>query len=585
MSYQLKVIKDYPIGFWLLDEASGPAAEDNSGCGNNGIYSGGIVTNLLPLVPGGSHGSLITNTRYITFPITKDYSGSTAGGSVADKNSLDNDFSIEVWFCPSIVTTNETIIFGDATNDIGIFYEKGDVVFKFGNKEVRYTLPYISKAHHVVGTYNGSNLSIYHDGYLKNTIAIVPKDLGISHTGTTLSAGPVSGTSDNFIIDAPAVYRYALRPKQILEHFIDASPISGIQVAYPEDGIFFPLSDENLKSQFNYSYPFSKSWSNFVTDEIFYDKSDESISIKKNTAGGSVSVSFTDYITIPTNIGLTSSKIEWSGGQGITVETSLDGTTYTACTNGSSIPGYTQASFNSSGKLYIRFTLASTDISKYIPKLKYISFDFYKTKNIYAENFGDKISYAENEYHLGGKNYRILSSDYRNGLRCSVDSGFTISSSIGVNTIEFFYTPSSLTDSGLISSTSTNGYQASNYSWRNSGTVSKTNVSAIYVNGVDKTSETNISNVFTVGKLHHVIVNYNTPIGGDIKFNYSLFGATPSLYQNIITYEKDFTQSDATTHYNLYTQRSIVTSSDSSFTVTENAPSAYNNNWVVIQSI
>jgi len=23
MSYQLKVIKDYPIGFWLLDETSG----------------------------------------------------------------------------------------------------------------------------------------------------------------------------------------------------------------------------------------------------------------------------------------------------------------------------------------------------------------------------------------------------------------------------------------------------------------------------------------------------------------------------------------------------------------------------------
>lgn len=34
MTYKLKVIKDYPIGFWLLDEISGNVAEDNSGCGN-----------------------------------------------------------------------------------------------------------------------------------------------------------------------------------------------------------------------------------------------------------------------------------------------------------------------------------------------------------------------------------------------------------------------------------------------------------------------------------------------------------------------------------------------------------------------
>lgn len=110
-------------------------------------------------------------------------------------------------------------------------------------------------------------------------------------------------------------------------------------------------------------------------------------------------------------------------------------------------------------------------------------------------------------------------------------------------------------------------------------------MTAIYVNGVDKTAETNISNVFTAGELYHVIINYNTAIGGDIKFNYSLYGATPSLYQNIAFYEADFTQSDVTTHYDLYTEKAAIVSDDSSFTVTENNPAAYNNDWIVIQSI
>lgn len=585
MTYQLKVIKDYPVGFWTLDETSGTTAEDNSGCGNNGTYTGGVTTGLLPLIPGGTHGTPITTTKYISFPITKDYNGSTAGGSIGDKYSLDNDFSIEVWFYPKIATTNRNTIFGDGTNQVGIFYEKGDAIFRFGNKEARYTLPYVSRSHHIVGTYNGSTLSLYHDGYLRDSIAIIPEDLGITHTGMTLSSGPAAHATDSFIIDAPAVYRYALSSKQILEHFVDAATIKGNQVALPDSGIFFALSDENLKSQFNYSYPFSKSWSNFVTDNTFHDKTDESLSLKENSAGGSVTEVFTDYITIPTNIGLTTSKIEWSGTVGITVETSLDGSTYSVCTNGAAIPGYTQSSFSSNGRLYIRFTLASTDISKHIPKLRYLSFNFYKTKNIFADNFGDKITYAENEYHLGGKNYDILSRDYRNGLRCSADSGFTITSSIGINTIEFFYTPTALTDSGLVSSSSTNGYGASNYSWRNTGTVSKTNVAAIYVNGVDKTSQTDIANVFTPGELYHVVINYNTAIGGDIKFNYSLYGATPSLYQNIATYEADFDQAKVTEHYNLYIEKSSITSSDSSFTVTENTPAAYNNDWIVIQSI
>jgi hypothetical protein len=130
MSYQLKVIKDYPIGFWPLDESSGTTAADISGCGNNGTYTGGLSTGLIPLVSGGLNGSLINNTKYITLPVTKDYYSSTADGGFADENSSDNDFSLEVWIYPKFTTASLTPIFADSSADVGVYYEKGNIVFK-----------------------------------------------------------------------------------------------------------------------------------------------------------------------------------------------------------------------------------------------------------------------------------------------------------------------------------------------------------------------------------------------------------------------------------------------------------------------
>ena len=129
MSYQLKVIKDYPIGFWPLDESSGSTAADISGCGNNGTYVGSPAANMLPLVPGGISGTKITNTAYVTFPINKDYYGANVGAGFGTKYTSDNDFTLEVWINQSIESSNETPLLADATNNIGLFWDNGDIVF------------------------------------------------------------------------------------------------------------------------------------------------------------------------------------------------------------------------------------------------------------------------------------------------------------------------------------------------------------------------------------------------------------------------------------------------------------------------
>jgi len=135
MSYQLKVIKDYPIGFWPLDETSGTTAADSSGCGNNGTYVGSPASNILPLVSGGGSGTKITNTAYITLPVTKDYYGATVSSSFGTSDTSDNDFTLECWISPSIESTAETTLFADSTNDIGLFWDKGHILFKVSETE------------------------------------------------------------------------------------------------------------------------------------------------------------------------------------------------------------------------------------------------------------------------------------------------------------------------------------------------------------------------------------------------------------------------------------------------------------------
>ena len=584
MSYQLKVIKDNPIGFWLLDETSGSTAADYSGCGNDGTYSGGITNNLLPLVPGGTQGTLITSTKSVSFPITKDYYGSTAGGGIADKYSTDNDFSLEVWFYPNITTTNETAIFADTTNDIGLYYDKGNIVFKIGGEELNYTIPYIKKSHHIVACYSVNSLSIYHDGFLVSYKTLSDK-ISLSNTTTTFSIGPTEDSQDKFIVDCPAVYRYTLTSDKIFSHYGFGQPIGLSQVSALENGTIFQLSNENIKKIYSYSYPIDSSWANFVNDDIVYSTKDNSIAIKLQSSAVAKTVTFDDYIIIPNGIGIQYSKIEWEGDNGVTVQSSIDGIVYDTCTNGQSLPQYEYDNFDTTGKVYLKFTLQSDDASKYNPKLRYLVISFFGTNDLYANNSGEKLTQIDDEYFLGGTNYNVLSRDYRNGLRCKQDGGFKITTDKLIRTLEFFYTPSNLNDSGLVSSLADTTYSASNYIWHNVGTISKTNISAIYVNGINKTSQTDISNVFTAGEIHHVVIVYSSPISADIKFNNSVYGSSEALYKNICLYETAFTSGKALEHFNLYVEKTSEEILDSNtITLTEQTPDIYTNEWILVQS-
>lgn len=581
MSYELKVIKDSPIGFWALDESSGSIAYDKSGCENNGTYVGSPAANMLPIIPGGVSGTKITDTAYVTFPVTKDYYGSTVGAGLANKYTSDNDFTLEVWFNQSIESTNETPLLADITNNIGLYWHKGDIVFKVSaTEQIRYCVPYSKKAIHIVGIYSVYGISLFVD-----SAPVASKSLTnfkFTNTTTLFNSGPTLNTGDSFIVDAPAIYRYSLNQNLIRQHYLEGNvTVSPIHVVYPDKGVLFSGTDANIKAQFDYSYPVNKPWTTFVDSNTYYDVNRGYLTFYKTDTVQAKSFVINDFFIFPSQIGLSTSKVEWRNDLGVTVESSVDGTTWVACSNGQPLPQYTKDSFDASGKVYIRITMSTTDASKFIPKLSFFCITFYSDRTIYADNFGDKIT-STTDYYLGSLNYPILSRNYMNGIRAKNGAGFNLDTNSSIKSIEMLFTPLTLAANTLFYD---GGTTTTSFAWNGSGALSKANIDKVYINGVDRSSITNITNYLTEEEPHHIVLTFTTPISGSFQFNYGVSNGPSNLYKNIAIYENELTASKVETHFELYTGKPVDTVTESAITLTELDPVYYNNDWIVIQSI
>lgn len=609
MSYYLKILKDYPIGFWQLDDVAINAtfdfndilnnfdtyqdlldnysqyaninyiATDSSGCNNNGLYVGDFNNSIqhFPLSPGGQYAVDISSTKSIEFPITNSYYKNSAEGGFATKYYNDNDFTLECWIDPEIVTNNLTTVFGDAENEIGIFWENGNIIFKLDQDQIEYTIPFISKTFHVVCVYSVSNAYIYLNGEM-----VASKLLSnnvFTNNSILLKCGPTEDIQDILLADDFAIYRYALSPVQILDHYQDKSYTIPSQIVNPDNGEIFEFYDNGLRTSFKYSYPLNKSWQSFLTDDLYYDEIENYIQIVQTDTAASKEISFVDIISMPTGISMDSSKIEWYGDNGIIVESSLDDITYEECKNGEAIPQFTNADFSEQRFVYLKVTMTSSDTSKYLPRLYSLSIYFYNDQIMYSQNGSSYLSKIENlDYYLGLNKYPIMKKDIRNGILAPINSGFYINPSQEYKSIEFFYTPFAISKSGLIKSNNTE------YSWNQNGSINKSNIESIYVNGQDVTTETNISSIFVANNLHHVVINFTTADSEVFTINYKDSGSVRSLYQYMSLYQDNLTFNKIIEHYNLYTSKPAYRTLGATITMSENTVDLYNNDWIVVQN-
>jgi hypothetical protein len=360
------------------------------------------------------------------------------------------------------------------------------------------------------------------------------------------------------------------------------------------DGELIEIFDDQISSKYIYSYPNNMSWNFVKVDGLVYNESDNSLAMQEDQ--GSKTVEFVDLIGIPSGFVLDSSKIEWLGDNGISVYTSLDGATYTQCTNGNSIPQFRLGNFSTSKSIYLKVVFSSNDAGKFLPKLKYLTLTFYNDQKKYGKNTGSYIKTLEGEggnpvldISLGNKVYPILSRDDRNGIRCKSNSGFALITSNLVSSIEFFCKTSVVAEGAFIAFAESGSYPSTVFEWNSSGAITKSNISAIYVNGQDKSSQTDISNIVSNDQLSHFIIVLSAPILGEIFFNYN-FSETSgdeAIYQNIATYPSALTSTQALSNFNNYMYGSIEDIKDSStqsVSVTESSVKYYNNDWLVVQN-
>lgn len=577
MSYHLKVIKDFPIGFWKLEESSGTTAFDSSGCANNGTYYGGLDIGILPIVPGGLSGNLINNTKYISLPTTKDYYASTASGGLGDSDTSDNDFSIEVWIWHNISTTNRTIIFADDTSDIGIYYENGNVVFKLQDNEIFYTILNTNKALHLVAVYSVTSMRLFVDGI--EVASKVLSSFKFNNSALSLSLGPTASSSDYFIVDAPAVYRYSLSPQKIYNHYLNGIvTVNPAQIVNYDDGYFFPTNEENIKKEFIYEFTVEK-MKGFVDEDTYYNSNEGYISFYKTESSLEKESIFYDIVNIPSGIDISSSKIEWLSDKGISVQISEDGINYQSCTNGSFIPFYNKSVTINPGPLYIKITMYTSDASKYLPRFSKFKIKFYSNKDQYSSNYGYKIS-SDQEYSIASFNYPYLIRYKNDGISTTAGNGFKINSS-NIRTIEFFFRPSALTQTTLVSA------PGLSLSWNASGTISSTGIDEFYVNGVSKGGQSSVSSVFAPEMLYIVTIVSSLDVTGDIKFNYSSpgSGGPSNSYNNISLYNYPFDQAKIIEHFNSYISLPGISVPSSDITLSDEGSSYYDDEYIVIRSI
>lgn len=579
MSYKNTVLNDFPNSFYLLDEVqsgsiddyvallsqyptyqallnsgltyadiNGTPVYDYSGSLNNGFASNASIKELMPLVSGGIRGTEVSSLTEIYYEPK----------GIATKYYKDNSFSIEAWCALPANNVSATIV-GDPSINTGIFYENGNIIFKVGTNKVEHTVSN-AQAIHVVGIFQSNLLSLYVNGSIVDTLSLTSYQF--SNELATFKTGPCTG---RLVIDSVAFYRYALSNTQILNHYNEGiKEVNISQIVSIDEGYLFSMNTESMQRRFSYTYPVSKLWEELNISAEYLSSDQSYVYIPEST--GAKSFSFTDHFIVPNYLGITTSQIHWENDvKGILVEASINNVTWQTCVNGSPLPYFNKNDNQISDILYLRVTLSSDDSSRYLPILTSLDIAFYNSKNFYSDNSGYYAS-SSYDYALPKVNSKTLSYNRNNGLIMYNGHGFSLNSIPSARSVELIFTPQY--DQNVLVSGASQIYE-----WNSAGAITKTGISSIYVNGINRTSETNVWDFLSVNNPHHIVINF-TAAATSIKFNQNQNDSKSGLghmYNNVAIYENALSVNSILNHHLLYTGNTINLISDTSFSISESS--------------
>lgn len=579
MSYKNVVLNDHPTSFYLLDEVrsgsvgsynsltstfstyadlrdrgvsysalSGLPVYDYSGNINDGYAMDTSTKELMPIISGGVRGTQILSDTVVHY----------LPRGIANQYNKDDSFTIEAW-CVLPPTQIDITILGDTSIGTGLFYKNGNIVFKVGPNEIQHAASN-SQALYLVGIFQGTSISLYINGTLVEKLSL--DNYQFLNEALDFKTGPANG---KFVIDCVAFYKFNLSDNQIKKHYAEGTKEINIsQIVNVDGGYLFSMNAISIPHNFRFVYPQSRSWGEVAKDGIEISEDGSYLYFPKTNESVPAEYSFTDSFVVPNHSTISSSQIYWDSDlPGIKVEVSIDGSIWKECKNGSPIPYYNKNDNQPASVLYIRVTMSSYDTSKYYIELKSIEILFYGSKDFYSDNSGYSLS-SSFDYSLPKYNSTTLSYNKNNGLRMYDGHGFTLNNVPPIKAVEMIFTPES-GENVLVSAAS------KIYEWSATGSISKTAVSSIYVNGINRTSETNIFDFMSIGMPHHVVVNF-TSAATNIKFNQNQTDSKSginSMYNNLAIYQDNMSSNQISQHYLLYTGNITKTINDTQLTISE----------------
>jgi hypothetical protein len=207
-------------GYWRLGEPSGTVAVDESGGGYNLTYTG---------TPGLGTASLLASDPANT---SVDFNGAgtqyaiRAGVAPTGLNA-NSAITVECWVNSDTAGNRAAVgLFGSGTDKgwwINLQTNAEFYISTTGSNQLQASKALGTAAtHHIVGTYDGANITVYVDGIAMEHRRCL---LGPAHTVTTAAAlaigrsGRSTPTMPTPAIDEVAVYNRVLTPTEILNHY------------------------------------------------------------------------------------------------------------------------------------------------------------------------------------------------------------------------------------------------------------------------------------------------------------------------------------------------------------------------------
>jgi hypothetical protein len=227
-TYYDTIVRDRPVNYWRLGEASGDAIDE---VGQHDLTWAGT-----PVY--GETGPLVSDS---STAMTLDGATEYASKSVANYRSGDSQGSIEAWVTAAN-TDSASVLFSSADSASANYYffvaihGTGYAYFVQRNSDTEDRIATVETGfndgsyHHVVITSSGTAWAIYVDGVEKTTTVIGGSNSGDWFSDTTgrdlvtvgalqYHSGVISGPTDGSLAEV-AVYNYPLTPEQIKSHYL-----------------------------------------------------------------------------------------------------------------------------------------------------------------------------------------------------------------------------------------------------------------------------------------------------------------------------------------------------------------------------